>query len=584
MHTTEARLRARAGAGPALIPGQSRVEIVVPVRNEECDVEPAVRRLRAFLEDSFPFPARITIAENGSTDGTWAQALALAAESPLVQAVRIERPGRGGALRTIWTGSDADIYAYMDVDLSTDLKALLPLVAPLLSGHSDVAIGTRLARGARVIRGPKREIISRCYNLLLHASLGTRFSDAQCGFKAIRADAARALLPLTTDTGWFFDTELLVLAERAGLRIHEVPVDWVDDADSRVNVMATALGDLCGIVRLGSGLARGTISVPALRSADLHGRRLGDRLGHRAGGVHGAGRVHRAGRGDRAVDVGDGVGRDGRNPRSGQHDAGQVERVGRGDLHGLAGGALLADGAQDVEGVGMRELLAAEPGDEPAAADSAPGLHAPERPQDLAPGQGQILPGHQIVEDHAPADRELLGHGLRQLIASPRRVTGPGSSDHRPADPAPAPLRPRRSPRSPDGRDRGLRRSRDRTARKPSAVTSPRATPSHSASSTSLGRRPVIAPRSGRNSAPCWRRASSTSRVRPGPGSAGARSPRAARSSQGRSSRMARVMGVAREGTSPLRRGAGSGSLSRTDSRPQVTSPDRQASSSHSRR
>jgi putative flippase GtrA len=157
----------------------------------------------------------------------------------------------------------------MDVDLSTDLNALLPLVAPLLSGHSDVAIGTRLARGARVIRGPKREIISRCYNLLLHATLGTRFSDAQCGFKAIRADAARQLLPLTEDTGWFFDTELLVLAERAGLRIHEVPVDWIDDADSRVNVVGTALADLRGIARLGTGLARGAIRVPALRSREL---------------------------------------------------------------------------------------------------------------------------------------------------------------------------------------------------------------------------------------------------------------------------------------------------------------------------
>ena len=273
---------------------------MVPVRNEEHDLGPAVRRLRAFLDDSFPFAARITIADNGSTDGTWARALALAAEFPLVRAVHIDRPGRGGALRTIWAGSDADIYAYMDVDLSTDLNALLPLVAPLLSGHSDVAIGTRLARGARVIRGPKREIISRCYNLLLHVSLGTRFSDAQCGFKAIRADAARALLPLTTDTGWFFDTELLVLAERAGLRIHEVPVDWIDDTDSRVKVMATALGDLRGIVRLGTGLARGTIRVPALRSADLHapgdgpGRGVGLRSGPGTGPGAGPGNGRRA--------------------------------------------------------------------------------------------------------------------------------------------------------------------------------------------------------------------------------------------------------------------------------------------------
>src|SRR5580693_2821153 len=267
---------------PASCPPGAQAEIVIPVRNEERDLAPSVRRLDAYLHDNFPFTARITIADNGSTDGTWPQAQALAAELAAVRAVRLERPGRGGALRSVWCRSEADVCAYMDVDLSTDLNALLPLVAPLLSGHSDVAIGTRLARGARVIRGPKREIISRCYNLLLHATLGTRFSDAQCGFKAIRADAARALLPLTADTGWFFDTELLVLAERAGLRIHEVPVDWIDNPDSRVKVVATALGDLRGIVRLGTGLARGTIRVPGLRSAQL--RTAADGPGRRPGG------------------------------------------------------------------------------------------------------------------------------------------------------------------------------------------------------------------------------------------------------------------------------------------------------------
>jgi len=247
------------------------VEIVIPVRNEERDLGPSVRRLHAYLRDRFPFAARITIADNGSDDGTWAVASALEAEFSSVRAVRIDRPGRGGALRSVWLASDADVYAYMDVDLSTDLDALLPLVAPLVSGHSDVAIGTRLARGARVVRGPRREIISRCYNLLLHATLGTRFSDAQCGFKAIRADQARALLPLTSDTGWFFDTELLVLAERAGLRIYEVPVDWIDDADSRVHVLSTALADVRGIIRLGTALARGTIAVPVLRGSSPPG-------------------------------------------------------------------------------------------------------------------------------------------------------------------------------------------------------------------------------------------------------------------------------------------------------------------------
>jgi glycosyltransferase involved in cell wall biosynthesis len=242
-----------------------QVDIVVPVRNEERDLDPSIRKLVGYLREGFPFTARVTIADNGSTDGTWAIARALARELVQVRAVRLDQPGRGRALRAIWSQSEADVLAYMDVDLSTDLNALLPLVAPLLSGHSDVAIGTRLARGSRVIRGPKRELISRCYNLLLHVLMGARFSDAQCGFKAIGREQARALLPLTQDTAWFFDTELLVLAERAGLRIHEVPVDWIDDLDSRVDIVATALADLRGIARLGGGLATGSITVPLLR-------------------------------------------------------------------------------------------------------------------------------------------------------------------------------------------------------------------------------------------------------------------------------------------------------------------------------
>ena len=241
------------------------VDIVVPVRNEERDLALSVRRLVAYLRESFPFRAQITIADNGSTDATWVIADRLARELPEVRAVHMELPGRGRALRAIWSQSEAEVLAYMDVDLSTDLNALLPLVAPLLSGHSDLAIGTRLARGSRVIRGPKRELISRGYNLLLRTLMGVRFSDAQCGFKAIRRDQARALLPLTRDTGWFFDTELLVLAERAGLRIHEVPVDWIDDLDSRVDIIATALADLRGMARLGAGFARGSIQVPQLR-------------------------------------------------------------------------------------------------------------------------------------------------------------------------------------------------------------------------------------------------------------------------------------------------------------------------------
>ena len=226
------------------------VDIVVPVFNEAHDLEPSVRRLRTFLDERFPYPARITIADNASTDGTWSIAQGLEADLAGVRAIHLDQKGRGRALRTAWLASDARVLAYMDVDLSTGLDALLPLVAGLLSGHSQVAIGSRLAPGAHVTRGLKREVISRCYNLILRSVLGAGFRDAQCGFKAIRADVARELLPLVEDQAWFFDTELLILAQRAGLRILEVPVDWVDDPDSRVHIRSTAIADLRGVGRL----------------------------------------------------------------------------------------------------------------------------------------------------------------------------------------------------------------------------------------------------------------------------------------------------------------------------------------------
>ncbi|WP_280874710.1 bifunctional glycosyltransferase family 2/GtrA family protein [Streptomyces pseudovenezuelae] len=241
------------------------LDVVVPVFNEEKDLEPSVRRLHAHLRETFPYPFRITVADNASTDETPRIAAQLAAELPELEWLRLAEKGRGRALHAAWSGSRAPVLAYVDVDLSTDLAALLPLVAPLISGHSDIAIGTRLARGSRVVRGPKREAISRCYNALLRSTLAVGFSDAQCGFKAVRRDVAERLLPLVKDSGWFFDTELLVIAERAGLRIHEVPVDWVDDPDSRVDILSTALADLRGIARIGRELARGTLPTASLR-------------------------------------------------------------------------------------------------------------------------------------------------------------------------------------------------------------------------------------------------------------------------------------------------------------------------------
>jgi len=241
------------------------LDVVVPVYNEEIDLEPCVRRLHAYLSAHFPYRFRITIADNASTDSTADVARWLTRELPGVASVHLAEKGRGRALKHVWTNSDAAVLAYMDVDLSTDLGALLPLVAPLISGHSDLAIGSRLARGSRVVRGAKREFISRSYNLILRGTLSARFSDAQCGFKAIRGDVAERLLPMVEDTGWFFDTEMLVLAERAGLRIHEVPVDWVDDPDSRVDIVSTAVADLKGIARLLRALGAGRLPLATLR-------------------------------------------------------------------------------------------------------------------------------------------------------------------------------------------------------------------------------------------------------------------------------------------------------------------------------
>ncbi|MFF4621024.1 glycosyltransferase [Nonomuraea jabiensis] len=235
------------------------VEVVVPVYNEQRALRESITRLQAYLTGNFPYGFRITIADNASTDNTWQLATELAQELPHVRAVHLDEKGRGRALRLVWSQSEADVVSYMDVDLSTDLDAFLPLVAPLLSGHSDLAIGTRLARASRVERGPKREFISRSYNLLLRSVMGAGFSDAQCGFKAVRTEIAQALLPGVEDEQWFFDTELLLLAERHGLRIHEVPVDWVDDPDSRVDIIQTALDDLRGLARV----ARKTLSEAA---------------------------------------------------------------------------------------------------------------------------------------------------------------------------------------------------------------------------------------------------------------------------------------------------------------------------------
>jgi glycosyltransferase involved in cell wall biosynthesis len=214
-----------------------------------------VATLEEFLRQRCGFPYEIIIANNGSVDRTLEIARQLARTRPAVRVLHLEQKGRGGALKRAWQESAAEVLSYMDVDLSTDLETF-PELVEVAEGGCDLAFGSRLLPGSRTVRSRRRELLSRGYNRLVKAILHARFSDAQCGFKALNRRAAQRLLPLVQDTGWFFDTELLVLAERLGYRLCELPVRWVEHPDSRVRILSTALGDLKGLFRLRRRLAR----------------------------------------------------------------------------------------------------------------------------------------------------------------------------------------------------------------------------------------------------------------------------------------------------------------------------------------
>lgn len=230
----------------------TRVDAVIPVYNEEHVLRHSVETLRHFLRDrpDFPYDWRIVVADNASRDGTLDVAKQLGAEYPEVGYIHLPQKGRGRALRAAWLASDADVVSYMDVDLSTSLEYYPALIRAVADEGFDVAIGSRLARGSQTTRGPKREFISRGYNLIVKAMFQTRFSDAQCGFKAASRRVVEELVPLIEDQAWFFDSELLILAEKLGYRIKDIPVAWVDDPDSRVKIVSTASEDLRGLARL----------------------------------------------------------------------------------------------------------------------------------------------------------------------------------------------------------------------------------------------------------------------------------------------------------------------------------------------
>ena len=228
------------------------VDVVVPVYNEERALPQSIRVLRDFLSGlDFSFEWRIVIADNASIDNTPAVGRELAdANSGKVEYVRIERKGRGFALKQTWLASPMDIVSYMDVDLSTGLEAFPALIGAIANDGYHVAVGSRLASESQITRSLKRRVLTRGYNTLIKTMFSTRFSDAQCGFKAVSREAAQSIVPLIEDNNWFFDTELLILAEKMGYRVKDVPVKWVEDLDSRVKIAATVTEDVRGLLRL----------------------------------------------------------------------------------------------------------------------------------------------------------------------------------------------------------------------------------------------------------------------------------------------------------------------------------------------
>lgn len=226
------------------------IDIVIPVYNEEDQLEENIKKLNNFLIKNFKYNYKITIADNASTDNTLNIAKKLSKKYAHIGFITLDKKGRGIALRKAWNDSKADIVSYMDVDISTNLEAFLPMIDALVIDGYDVAVGSRLIEGSKIQRSLKREILSRFYNLLLRYFLGIKFKDAQCGFKSITKKVVDEIIPQVKDNEWFFDSELLFKAEREGLRIKEIPVIWIEDRNSKVKLFKTVLNYLGSILRL----------------------------------------------------------------------------------------------------------------------------------------------------------------------------------------------------------------------------------------------------------------------------------------------------------------------------------------------
>ena len=229
----------------------TQIDLVLPVYNGENYIEKSIRKLHDWIKQNPDHEYNIVIAINASTDNTLNIAKKLESELPNeIRVMNIPQKGRGVAIRTGWENSNAEICAYMDADLSADLKHITEIIEPIIKNEAQICCGSRKMQDSSVKTTLMRGVLSWLYNLTLRTTLGLKIADSQCGFKSIRTDAAKKIIPLVESNGWFFDSELLVIAQKNGFKIKAVPVKWIDDVQTTVIVPKIVTEFLKGIKRM----------------------------------------------------------------------------------------------------------------------------------------------------------------------------------------------------------------------------------------------------------------------------------------------------------------------------------------------
>lgn len=228
------------------------VTIVIPVYNEEEIIAGTLDTLLSFLKRTeFPYPYRITVVDNASTDRTARMVTEFAAYNPETTLLKLAEKGKGRAVRAGWAQEKGGILAFMDADLSSDIGAFKALVDAIANGSADLSIGNRLGKNSKIVSTKKfRKIVSRIYNALVRAFLWTGIDDHQCGFKALSFETFTMLAPKLTETEFFLDTELIALVRKQGLSIHQEDIVWIDSATSKVSLFSDSLKMFLSVVRL----------------------------------------------------------------------------------------------------------------------------------------------------------------------------------------------------------------------------------------------------------------------------------------------------------------------------------------------